>query len=79
MDVQRRRRDQQLDGGGVLAQCAFTPRWTLGSELFRQNALAVDQPGYTLLSAGGYFNASQNVCVLSAVGASVAGAPHSVA
>ena len=65
--------------GGVLAQYAFSPRWTLGSELFRQNALAADQPGYTLLNAGGYFNASQNFSVLFSVGASVAGAPHTVA
>jgi len=38
--------------GGVLAQYTVSPRWTLGVELFRQNALATDQPGYTLLNAG---------------------------
>ena len=65
--------------GGVLAQYTFSPRWTLGAEVFRQNAMATDQPGYTLLNAGGYLNFSQNFSVLFSVGASVAGARHNVA
>ena len=65
--------------GGVLAQYTFTPRWTLGAELFRQNALATNQAGYTLLNAGGYFNYSPNFSVLFSAGASVAGASHTVA
>ncbi|HEX5960860.1 MAG TPA: hypothetical protein VFY97_06395 [Rhodanobacteraceae bacterium] len=65
--------------GGVLAQYAFSPRWTLGAELFRQNALAADQPGYTLLNAGGYLNFTQGFSLLFSAGGSVAGARHAVA
>lgn len=65
--------------GGALAQYTFNPRWTLGAELFRQNALAADQPGYTLLNVGGYLNVSQNFSVLFSAGGSVAGARHTVA
>ena len=65
--------------GGVLAQYTFSPRWTLGAEVFRQNALAADQRGYTLLNAGGYLNFSQNFSVLFSAGASMAGARHNVA
>lgn len=65
--------------GGVLAQYTFDPRWTLGVELFRQNALSTDQAGYTLLNAGGYLNFSQNFSVLFSAGGSVAGARHTVA
>ncbi len=64
--------------GGVLAQYTFSPRWTLGAEVFRQNALAADQPGYTLLNAGGYLNFSQYFSLLFSAGASVAGARHAV-
>ena len=64
--------------GGLLAQYTFSPRWTLGAEVFRQNALAVDQPSYTLLNAGGYLNFSQNFSLLFSAGASVAGARHTV-
>ena len=64
--------------GGVLAQYTFNPRWTLGAEVFRQNALAVDQPGYTLLNAGGYLNFSQHFSLLFTAGGSVAGARHTV-
>ncbi len=64
--------------GGLLTQYAFSPRWTLGVEVFRQNAMAADQPGYTLLNAGGYLNVSQNVSLLFSSGASVAGARHTV-
>ncbi|HEY8231015.1 MAG TPA: transporter [Rhodanobacteraceae bacterium] len=65
--------------GGVLAQYSVNPRWTLGVELFRQNALAADQPGYTLLNAGGYLNFSPNFSLLFSAGGSVAGARHTVA
>ena len=65
--------------GSALAQYTFSPRWTLGAEVFRQNALASDQPGYTLLNAGGYLNFSQNFSLLFSAGASVAGARHTVA
>ena len=65
--------------GGVLTQYTLSSRWTLGAEVSRQNALAVDQPGYTLLNAGGYLNVSQNFSVLFSAGASGAGAPHTVA
>jgi hypothetical protein len=65
--------------GGVLAQHAFSPRWTLGVELFRQNALAADQPGYTLLNAGGYLNFPQHFSLLFSTGGSIAGARHTVA
>lgn len=65
--------------GGALAQYTLNPRWTLGVELFRQNALATDQPGYTLLNAGGYLNFSQNFSLLFSAGGSVAGARHTVA
>jgi len=65
--------------GGALAQYTFDPRWTLGVELFRQNALAVDQPGYTLLNAGGYLNLSRHFSLLFSAGGSVAGARHTVA
>ncbi|MEO7066730.1 MAG: hypothetical protein ABI114_07460 [Rhodanobacter sp.] len=64
--------------GGLLAQYTFSPRWTLGAEVFRQNALAVDQPSYTLLNAGGYLNFSQNFSLLFSAGASIAGARHTV-
>ncbi len=66
--------------GGLLTQYTFSPRWTLGAEVFRQNTLAADQPGYTLLllDAGGYLNFSQNFSLLFSAGASVAGARHSV-
>ena len=65
--------------GGALAQYTFNPRWTLGAELFRQNALASDQPGYTLLNVGGYLNFSQAFSLLFSAGGSVAGARHTVA
>lgn len=65
--------------GGLLAQYAFDPRWTLGAELFRQNALASEQPGYTLLNLGGYLNLSQHFSVLFSAGRSVAGAQHTMA
>jgi hypothetical protein len=65
--------------GGVLAQYTFSPRWTLGAELFRQNVLAADQPGYTLLNAGGYLNFSQHFSLLFSAGGSIAGARHTVA
>lgn len=65
--------------GGLLAQYTFDPRWTLGVELFRQNALAADQRGYTLLNAGGYLNFSQHFSLLFSAGGSVAGARHTVA
>lgn len=65
--------------GGALAQYTFDPRWTLGVELFRQNALAADQPGYTVLNAGGYLNFSKNFSLLFSAGGSVAGARHTVA
>jgi hypothetical protein len=65
--------------GGALAQYTFNPRWTLGAELFRQNALAADQPGYTLLNVGGYLNFSQAFSLLFSAGGSVAGARHTVA
>ncbi|MGH8191419.1 MAG: hypothetical protein ACREP2_08225 [Rhodanobacteraceae bacterium] len=65
--------------GGALAQYAFSPRWTLGVELFRQNALATEQPGYTLVNAGGYLNFSQHFSLLFSAGGSVAGARHAVA
>lgn len=65
--------------GGALAQYTFDPRWTLGVELFRQNALAVDQPGYTLLNAGGYLNFTKSFSLLFSAGGSVAGARHTVA
>ena len=65
--------------GGLLAQYAFNPRWTLGVEVFRQNRLAADQLGYTLLNAGGYLNFSQHFSVLFSAGGSVAGARHGVA
>lgn len=64
--------------GGALAQYAFDPRLTLGVELFRQNALAADQPGYTLLNFGGYLNFSQSFSLLFSAGGSVAGARHTV-
>ena len=65
--------------GGALAQYTLSPRWTLGAELFRQNALAADQPGYTLLNFGGYLNFTQNFSLLFSAGGSVAGARHTVA
>jgi hypothetical protein len=65
--------------GGLLAQYTFSPRWTLGAEVFRQNALAADQPGYTLLNFGGYLNFSRNFSLLFSAGASVAGARHTTA
>ncbi|MGN6788448.1 MAG: hypothetical protein ACTHJP_02820 [Rhodanobacteraceae bacterium] len=65
--------------GGMLVQYTFSPRWTLGAELFRQNALAADQPGYTLLNAGGYLNFSQRFSLLFSVGGSIAGERHTVA
>ncbi|TAN02931.1 MAG: transporter [Rhodanobacteraceae bacterium] len=65
--------------GGLLAQYTFDPRWTLGVEVFRQNALAAYQPGYTLLNAGGYLNFNQNFSLLFSAGNSVAGARHIVA
>lgn len=65
--------------GGALAQYTFNPRWTLGVELFRQNALAADQPGYTLLNAGGYLSFSPHFSLLFSAGRSVAGARHTVA
>lgn len=65
--------------GGMLVQYTFSPRWTLGAELFRQNALAADQPGYTLLNAGGYLNFSKNFSLLFSAGGSVTGARHTVA
>ncbi|MGH8182703.1 MAG: hypothetical protein ACREPH_03485, partial [Rhodanobacteraceae bacterium] len=65
--------------GGLLAQYAFSPRWTLGAEVFRQNALAVDQPGYTLLNIGGYLNVTQHFSLLFSAGGSVAGVHHTVA
>ena len=65
--------------GGVLAQYTFDRHWTLGVELFRQNALAADQAGYTLLNAGGYLNFSKNFSLLFSAGGSVAGARHTVA
>ena len=65
--------------GGALAQYTFSPRWTLGAELFRQNALAADQPGYTLLNVGGYLNFSPHSSLLFSAGGSVAGARHTVA
>lgn len=65
--------------GGLLAQYAFDPRWTLGAEIFRQNALATDQPGYTLLNFGGYLNFTQNFSLLFSGGRSVAGAQHTMA
>lgn len=64
---------------GLLAQYTFSPRWTLGAELFRQNALAADQPGYTLLNAGGYLNFTRHFSVLFSAGGSVAGVRHAVA
>lgn len=65
--------------GGALAQYTFNPRWTLGAELFRQNALAADQPGYTLLNLGGYLNVTQHFSLLFSAGGSLAGARHTVA
>ena len=65
--------------GGLLAQYAFDPRWTLGAEVFRQNALAADQPGYTLLNLGGYLNFTRSFSLLFSAGRSVAGARHTVA
>lgn len=65
--------------GGALAQYAFDPRWTLGVEVFRQDALAADQPGYTLLNMGGYLNFSENFSLLFSAGGSMAGARHTVA
>lgn len=65
--------------GGALAQYTFNPRLTLGAELFRQNALAADQPGYTLLNMGGYLNFSPHFSLLFSAGTSVAGARHAVA
>lgn len=65
--------------GGALAQYTFSPHWTLGAELFRQNALAGDQPGYTLLNAGGYLNFSSHFSLLFSAGGSLAGARHTVA
>ena len=65
--------------GGALVQYTFNRRWTLGLELFRQNALAADQPGYTLLNAGGYLSFSKNFSLLFSAGGSVAGAQHIVA
>ena len=65
--------------GGLLAQYTFSPRWTLGAELFRQNALAADQPGYTVLNAGGYLNFSENFSLLFSAGGRIAGARHTVA
>jgi len=65
--------------GGALAQYSFNPRWTLGVEVFRQNALAADEPGYTLLNMGGYLNFSQHFSLLFSAGGSVAGARHTVA
>lgn len=65
--------------GGLLAQYTFSPRWTLGAEVFRQNALAADQPGYTLLNAGGYLNFSPNFSLPFSAGTSVAGVRHTVA
>ena len=62
--------------GGVLTQYTFSPRWTLGVEVFQQPALAADQPGYTLLNAGGYLNFSQNFSLLLSAGASVSGTRH---
>lgn len=65
--------------GGLLAQYTFDPRWTLGAELFRQDALADDQPGYTVLNAGGYLNFTQNFSLLFSAGGSLAGARHTLA
>ena len=65
--------------GGALVQYSFNPRWTLGVEVFRQNALAADEPGYTLLNMGGYLNFSQHFSLLFSAGGSVAGARHTVA
>jgi hypothetical protein len=64
--------------GGVLAQYTFSPRWTLGVEVFRQNTLVSDQPAYTLLNTGGYLNFSRDFSLLFSAGASVAGARHAV-
>ncbi|MGH8116058.1 MAG: hypothetical protein ACREPJ_01920 [Rhodanobacteraceae bacterium] len=65
--------------GGALAQYTFDPRWTLGVEVFRQNALAADQPRYTVLNAGGYLNFTPGFSLLFSAGRSIAGARHTVA
>lgn len=65
--------------GGMLVQYTFDPGWTLGAELFRQNAPAADQPGYTVLNLGGYLNFTPSFSLLFSGGRSVAGAHHTVA
>lgn len=65
--------------GGVLAQYTFDPRWTLGAEVFRQDAQAADQPGYTVLNAGGYLNFTPGLSLLFSAGRSIAGAQHTLA
>lgn len=65
--------------GGWLLQRTFGQRLTLGGEVFRQNAQAMSERGYTLLNLGGYYNFTADFSLLFSAGRSVAGAQHTVA
>lgn len=65
--------------GGWLLQRTFGPRLTLGGEVFRQNAQAMDERGYSLLNLGGYYNFTPDFSLLFSAGHSVTGAQHTVA
>lgn len=65
--------------GGLLVQRDIGPKLTLGGEVFRQNAQALANRGYTLLNLGGYYNFTPDFSLLFSAGGSVVGARHGVA
>ncbi|MDE1923958.1 MAG: hypothetical protein KGL92_11320 [Gammaproteobacteria bacterium] len=62
--------------GGWLLQRDFGPRWTLGGELFRQNAMAIGARDYTLVNLGGNYNFTPGFSLLFSGGRSVVGERH---
>ena len=65
--------------GGWLLQRTLGSCLTLGGEVFRQDAQAIGERGYTVLNLGGYYNFTPDFSVLFSAGRSVAGSQHTVA
>ncbi|MEJ2367050.1 MAG: transporter [Acidobacteriota bacterium] len=64
---------------GALLTRQLGEKWILGGELFTQGADSPDGRGFTIFTAGGFYNFRRGFSLLFTAGRSVAGEPHTVA
>ena len=65
--------------GGLLVQRELNERFSLGGEIFAQQASVENSKGYTLLNLGGTYNFTSDFSLLFSVGHSFMGQNNAVA